>query len=363
MSAEYDVLFKVLLLGDCCVGKSSLMQAFADDSFVFAEDTMPTIGVDFNIRTVDLDGTRIKLQVWDTAGQERFRTIISAYYQGAHGIMLVYDVTDRQSFDNVTTMWMEEVKKYGRESVNILLVGHKCDVTPTKRQVTAAEGQQLADSLGVPFTETSAKNSANIDSAYLTLASDIKTQKSGGGRGKLKGITPTTLKEQLPLNPYFVPDELELIPNFLPLEALGGDFKKNALQMSTVQVLSCGPTTTQCLHDYCKNVPAALQSVTCVRIHGEGSASTALAHLEPLFSCATADKGAAAGGAHTIVLEGTSTDLACAIVEAKFPRLSRLVLEGCTKLDFMEFHPFHQLPLSLLHSPTTHACPLPSHSP
>merc|ERR1712159_656276 len=103
MNPEYDYLFKLLLIGDSGVGKSCLLFRFADDTY--QESYISTIGVDFKIRTVELEGKTIKLQIWDTAGQERFRTITSSYYRGAHGIIVVYDVTDQESFNNVKT-WL-----------------------------------------------------------------------------------------------------------------------------------------------------------------------------------------------------------------------------------------------------------------
>ncbi|CAM0958698.1 unnamed protein product [Alopecurus aequalis] len=107
-SAEYDYLFKLLLIGDSSVGKSCLLLRFADDAYV--DTYISTIGVDFKIRTVELDGKSVKLQIWDTAGQERFRTITSSYYRGAHGIIIVYDVTDMESFNNVK-QWLSEIDR------------------------------------------------------------------------------------------------------------------------------------------------------------------------------------------------------------------------------------------------------------
>merc|ERR1711935_1177841 len=115
-------LFKVLLIGNSGVGKSSLLLRFADD--VFHDNFMPTIGVDFKIRTIDVDGKTIKLQIWDTAGQERFKTITSSYYKGAHGIIVTYDITDRDSFAKVSE-WMSEVDKHANENISRILVGNK----------------------------------------------------------------------------------------------------------------------------------------------------------------------------------------------------------------------------------------------
>lgn len=128
-SIEYDYLFKLLLIGDSSVGKSCLLLRFADDAYV--DTYISTIGVDFKIRTVELDGKSVKLQIWDTAGQERFRTITSSYYRGAHGIIIVYDVTDMESFNNVK-QWLSEIDRYASDSVCKLLVGNKCDLVDSK---------------------------------------------------------------------------------------------------------------------------------------------------------------------------------------------------------------------------------------
>ncbi|CAK1552347.1 unnamed protein product [Leptosia nina] len=157
MNPEYDYLFKLLLIGDSGVGKSCLLLRFADDTYT--ESYISTIGVDFKIRTVELDGKTIKLQIWDTAGQERFRTITSSYYRGAHGIIIVYDCTDQDSFSNVK-QWLEEIDRYACDNVNKLLVGNKCDLT-TKKAVDYTTANQYAEQLGIPFLETSAKNSTN----------------------------------------------------------------------------------------------------------------------------------------------------------------------------------------------------------
>ncbi|KXS22278.1 GTP-binding protein ypt1 [Gonapodya prolifera JEL478] len=170
MNPEYDYLFKLLLIGDSGVGKSCLLLRFADDTYT--ESYISTIGVDFKIRTIELEGKTVKLQIWDTAGQERFRTITSSYYRGAHGIIVVYDTTDKDTFHNVR-QWMQEIDRYASEGVNKLLVGNKADLV-NKRQVETAEAKEFADSLGIPFLETSAKNATNVEQAFLTMAKQIK---------------------------------------------------------------------------------------------------------------------------------------------------------------------------------------------
>ena len=156
---DYDYLFKLLLIGDSGVGKYSLLLRFADDTYT--ETYISTIGVDFKIRTVDLEGKTVKLQIWDTAGQERFRTITSSYYRGAHGIIVVYDVTDAESFDHVKT-WLDEIDCYARQDVNKLLVGNKSDLT-SKKKVDFETAKAFADEHNIPFLETSAKNSSNVE--------------------------------------------------------------------------------------------------------------------------------------------------------------------------------------------------------
>lgn len=172
MNPEYDYLFKLLLIGDSGVGKSCLLLRFADDTYT--ESYISTIGVDFKIRTIELDGKTIKLQIWDTAGQERFRTITSSYYRGAHGIIVVYDVTDQESFANVK-QWLQEIDRYASENVNKLLVGNKSDLTQ-KKVVDYTTAKEYADQLGMPFLETSAKNSTNVEQAFLTMAAEIKNR-------------------------------------------------------------------------------------------------------------------------------------------------------------------------------------------
>jgi len=202
MNPEYDYLFKLLLIGDSGVGKSCLLLRFADDTYT--ESYISTIGVDFKIRTIELDGKTIKLQIWDTAGQERFRTITSSYYRGAHGIIIVYDVTDQVSFTNVK-QWLQEIDRYACENVNKLLVGNKCDLQ-TKRAVDYETAKEYAySSLGIPFIETSAKNATNVEKAFTTMASEIKNRMVNLGVGPtpkppgpnlVQSGTPITDKEK-----------------------------------------------------------------------------------------------------------------------------------------------------------------------
>jgi len=191
MNPEYDYLFKLLLIGDSGVGKSCLLLRFAEDSYT--ESYLSTIGVDFKIRTIDLEGKTIKLQIWDTAGQERFRTITAAYYRGAHGIIVVYDVTDSESFENVK-MWLKEIDRYAAEDVDKLLIGNKSDLV-SKKVVEYSIAKELADSLSIPFLETSARNTINVDQMFLTMARQIQDRNDHHGiadSGSKAGVSGST---------------------------------------------------------------------------------------------------------------------------------------------------------------------------
>ncbi|EDO18852.1 hypothetical protein Kpol_1023p21 [Vanderwaltozyma polyspora DSM 70294] len=170
MNSEYDYLFKLLLIGNSGVGKSCLLLRFSDDTYT--NDYISTIGVDFKIKTVQLDGKTVKLQIWDTAGQERFRTITSSYYRGSHGIIIVYDITDQESFNGVK-MWLQEIDRYATSTVLKLLVGNKCDLND-KRVVEYDVAKEFAEANKMPFLETSALDSTNVEEAFLTMARQIK---------------------------------------------------------------------------------------------------------------------------------------------------------------------------------------------
>ncbi|XP_077177530.1 ras-related protein Rab-13 [Paroedura picta] len=194
MAKSYDHLFKLLLIGDSGVGKTCLIIRFAEDNF--SGTYISTIGIDFKIRTVEIGGKRIKLQVWDTAGQERFKTITTAYYRGAMGIILVYDITDDKSFENIQN-WMKSIKENASAGVERLLLGNKCDME-AKRKVPRDRAEKLSKEHGIRFFETSAKSSLNVEEAFNTLARDIllKTSKKSGpinkGQVELKGSQKST---------------------------------------------------------------------------------------------------------------------------------------------------------------------------
>ncbi|KAK5845835.1 Ras-related RABC2a -like protein [Gossypium arboreum] len=169
-SGSYDLSFKILLIGDSGAGKSSLLVSLISAS---AEDLAPTIGVDFKIKFLTVGGKRLKLTIWDTAGQERFRTLTSSYYRGAQGIILVYDVTRRETFTNLSTVWAKEVELYStnRDCVK-MLVGNKVD-RDSERAVSREEGMDLAKDLGCMFLECSAKTRKNVEQCFEGLALKI----------------------------------------------------------------------------------------------------------------------------------------------------------------------------------------------
>jgi Ras-related protein Rab-1A len=165
---DYDYLFKVLLIGDSGVGKSSILIRFTDD--IYSDKYISTIGVDFKIKTMEHDDKIIKLQLWDTAGQERFRTLTTSYYRGAHGIIIVFDLTDPDSFENIK-QWLNEVNRYAYENICKIIVGNKVDLYDKKM---VYGGENYAQSLDIPYIETSAKNATNIDMVFDEMISQIK---------------------------------------------------------------------------------------------------------------------------------------------------------------------------------------------
>ncbi|CAG9767709.1 unnamed protein product [Ceutorhynchus assimilis] len=164
MARDYDHLFKLLIIGDSGVGKSSLLLRFADNTFTGSYIT--TIGVDFKIKTVTIDGQKVKLQIWDTAGQERFRTITSTYYRGTHGVVIVYDVTNGETFANVKR-WLHEIDQ-NCEVVNRVLVGNKND-TPDRKVVLTEDAQRFADTMNIKLFETSAKDNINVEDMFMSI--------------------------------------------------------------------------------------------------------------------------------------------------------------------------------------------------
>lgn len=171
MAREYDYSFKLLIIGDSGVGKSSLLLRFADNTF--NSNYITTIGVDFRIRTLCINGDRVKLQIWDTAGQERFRTITSTYYRGAHGVIVVYDVSSRESFSNVQR-WLKEIDQ-NCDGVNRILVGNKDDFSEDqdRKLVSTEEARRFALQAGIELFETSAKDDKNVQEMFSAITNQV----------------------------------------------------------------------------------------------------------------------------------------------------------------------------------------------
>jgi len=183
---EYDHLFKIVIVGDSGTGKSCLLLRFTDGNY--SDVYISTIGVDFKFRNLRMNGKNIKLQIWDTAGQERFRNITSSFYRGAHGIVLVYDVTNKESFDNVTS-WLADIERHhgypdtANENTRpcIILVGNKNDLG-ARKVVSVEMAQKVAEKNDLLFIEASAKESSNVETAFINLVSDILAKVEAGAK-------------------------------------------------------------------------------------------------------------------------------------------------------------------------------------
>ncbi|KAM5216654.1 ras-related protein Rab-37 isoform 1-T1 [Hipposideros larvatus] len=170
-SATVGIGFTVMLLGDSGVGKTCFLIQFKDGAFL-SGTFIATVGIDFRNKVVTVDGVRVKLQIWDTAGQERFRSVTHAYYRDAQALLLLYDITNKSSFDNIRA-WLTEIHEYAQRDVVIMLLGNKADVS-SERVIRSEDGETLAREYGVPFMETSAKTGMNVELAFLAIAKELK---------------------------------------------------------------------------------------------------------------------------------------------------------------------------------------------
>ena len=187
---EYDYLFKLIIVGDSNVGKTNIMSKYIRDQFNF--NSKSTIGVEFGTKILTIDNKKIKAQIWDTAGQERYKSITSAYYKGAKGALIVYDITNKFTFESVYK-WVQDLNSYGEKNLTLLLVGNKSDLE-NKRQINKDEGEEKAKSFGLGFIETSACSGDNIDQAFEIMLkevlkkymvdNDINNDEFEGGSGK-----------------------------------------------------------------------------------------------------------------------------------------------------------------------------------
>ena len=169
LTEEYDLMFKILLLGDSGVGKSSLLLRYTKNEFNV--DMRSTIGVEFALKYLKIDNFLLKVQIWDTAGMERYRSITSAYYKGAKGVIIVYDICRQKSFEDVDN-WIDDFKSKADEDAVILLIGNKNDLDD-KREVRKEEAETKAQKNKFAFMETSAKDNNNVEKAFETLFKEI----------------------------------------------------------------------------------------------------------------------------------------------------------------------------------------------
>uniref|UniRef100_A0A8C1A3F2 Ras-related protein Rab-25 n=1 Tax=Cyprinus carpio carpio TaxID=630221 RepID=A0A8C1A3F2_CYPCA len=167
---EYDYLFKVVLIGDSGVGKSNLLSRFTRNEFNL--ESKSTIGVEFATRSIRVEGKTVKAQIWDTAGQERYRAITSAYYRGAVGALLVYDIAKHLTYENAER-WLKELQDHADSNIVIMLVGNKSDLRHL-RAVPMDEAKALAEKHGLSFLETSALDSSNVELAFQTILTGQK---------------------------------------------------------------------------------------------------------------------------------------------------------------------------------------------
>mmetsp|Transcript_38951 Transcript_38951/g.34628 ORF Transcript_38951/g.34628 Transcript_38951/m.34628 type:complete len:240 (+) Transcript_38951:69-788(+) len=166
---EYDYLFKIVVVGNSSVGKTNLFTRFFKDTFL--GDAKPTLGCDFSAKTIEIKGCKVRAQLWDTAGQERFRAMARTFYKGAHGCLLVYDITSQKSFEELDK-WLDEVKKQGESDLVPFVMGNKCDLED-QRAVKKEEGESYAEKLGIGFNEVSAKENTNVFQSVEEICTSI----------------------------------------------------------------------------------------------------------------------------------------------------------------------------------------------
>jgi small GTP-binding protein len=166
---NYDMILKLVLIGDSFVGKTNIMSKYLKNEF--HEDSKATVGVEFGSKKFEIEGVSIKAQIWDTAGQERYKSITNAYYKGSKGAFVVYDITRKETFDSVDK-WISDLKQSGDKKITILLIGNKNDLD-NQRKISKEQGEEKAKSFGVAFLETSAFNGYNLDKAFDLMIKEV----------------------------------------------------------------------------------------------------------------------------------------------------------------------------------------------
>ena len=175
--SNYELLYKVIIIGDTAVGKSNILSRYVKDEF--SSNSKSTVGVELGINFIKIKNTKTKIQIWDTAGQERYRAITSSYFKGSNGCFIVYDITNEASFNNIEN-WYEQIQKETSKDIPILLVGNKCDLED-ERKVPIEKGKEKAQNLNCAFFETSALKKINIDKIFEELVNNIY-EKTGGNK-------------------------------------------------------------------------------------------------------------------------------------------------------------------------------------
>ncbi len=191
VTSECDINLKILLLGDSSVGKTCFLLRFVEDSFT--HNHISTIGVDYKIKLVNMNKQFIKLQIWDTAGQDRFRCITKNYFRGSDGIMLIYDITNQSSFNNIRN-WISQIKDSLGEEARITLVGNKVDLE-SNRIVSTEDGMKLAKEHNFEFFEASAKENINIEEAFSNLSNEM-LKKCTRGKIRSNSVLRNTLNKE-----------------------------------------------------------------------------------------------------------------------------------------------------------------------
>ena len=188
----YDVKYKIMVLGESKVGKTSLIKRYTKDQF--GGVYLTTVGMDFQDKIIEIEDKKVRLQVWDTAGQERFRNVTKSYFQSSQGLLVVYDITDNESFQKIN-FWMENIKNNAPENVKLILVGNKCDLA-NERKVTIEDGENKARYYNIKFFESSAKDGTNVNELFFYLANEIYQDEKTKGKDNKKTMQLDSIKKE-----------------------------------------------------------------------------------------------------------------------------------------------------------------------
>ena len=181
----FDVKYKIMVLGESKVDKTSLIKRYTKDQF--GGVYLTTVGMDFQDKIIEIEDKKVRLQIWDTAGQERFRNVTKSYFQSSQGLVLVYDITDRESFEKLN-FWVDNIKNFAPENAKFILVGNKCDLA-NERKVSYEEGENYAKNLNIKFFEASARDGTNVNELFFYLANEIyQDNKLKGNNNSNNGV-------------------------------------------------------------------------------------------------------------------------------------------------------------------------------